>query len=142
MRAEPRVIPVLLLQDGKFVKTTRFSDPVYVGDPLNVLSIFNDFEVDEIVILDIRAAHNRNPTPVRELQRYAEECFIPLAYGGGLTKIDQLSQIFNAGYEKMVVNTALSDNREFVQSATEMFESEWQFVAEEIQSTVHQSIGQ
>lgn len=124
MRAEPRVIPVLLLQDGKFVKTTRFSDPVYVGDPLNVLSIFNDFEVDEIVILDIRAAHNRNPTPVRELQRYAEECFIPLAYGGGLTKVDQLSQIFNAGYEKMVVNTALSDNREFVQSATEMFGSQ------------------
>jgi len=104
MRAEPRVIPVLLLQDGKFVKTTRFSDPVYVGDPLNVLSIFNDFEVDEIIILDIRAAHNRNPTPVRELQRYAEECFIPLAYGGGLTKVDQLSQIFNAGYQNFTIS--------------------------------------
>ena len=124
MRSEPRVIPVLLLQDGKFVKTTNFSDPVYVGDPLNVLSIFNNFEVDEIVLLDIRGAHDRNPTPVDKLQKYAEECFIPLTYGGGLTDVDQLSQIFNAGYEKVVVNTALSDNREFVHTASKRFGSQ------------------
>lgn len=124
MKSEPRVIPVLLLQDGKFVKTTKFSDPVYIGDPINVLSIFNDFEVDEIVLLDIRGALNRNPTPVDELKRYAEECFIPLAYGGGLTNIDQLSQIFNAGYEKAVVNTALSDNKEFIRAATKRFGSQ------------------
>jgi cyclase len=82
MFVEPRFIPTLLLDGGRFVKTRRFADPVYVGDPVNVLSIFNEFVVDEIIILDITAAVSRLPESFERLRRYAEECFIPLAYGG------------------------------------------------------------
>ena len=122
--SEPRVIPALLLQDGQFVKTRAFEDPIYVGDPINILSIFNDFEVDEIVILDIRAARDRVPAPFEDLRRYAEECFIPLAYGGGLTSIEQLRQLFDTGYEKAVLNSALADAPEFVEAAATTFGSQ------------------
>jgi cyclase len=83
MQVEPRVIPVLLITDGCFVKTRCLRDPVYVGGPVNVLSIFNEFEVDEIITLDIVAAKSRIPQSFYLLQHYAEECCIPLAYGGG-----------------------------------------------------------
>lgn len=124
MDFNPRVIPALLLEDGQFVKTRNFSDPVYVGDPVNILSIFNEFEVDEIVVLDIRAAQSRVPTPVAELRHYAEECFIPLAYGGGLTSIDQLSELFNAGFEKAILNSVLADEPRFVEIAAAKFGSQ------------------
>ena len=124
MIVEPRVIPTLLLQSEKFVKTTQFSNPIYVGDPVNVLSIFNEFEVDEIVILDIQAAKTRTPTPVDQLRKYAEECFIPLAYGGGLTTTEELSRLFNAGYEKAVLNSSIFEDPAFVQSATSTFGSQ------------------
>ena len=124
MHANPRVIPALLLEDGQFVKTRNFSDSVYVGDPVNILSIFNEFEVDEIVILDIRAARDRVPAPVAELRHYAQECFIPLAYGGGLTSINQLSELFNAGFEKAILNSVLADEPSFVEIAATTFGSQ------------------
>ena len=124
MHVEPRVIPVLLIADGRFVKTRRFSDPVYVGDPINVLSIFNDFEVDEIITLDIEAAKSRVPQTFELLQHRAEECFIPLAYGGGLTTLEQIGEVFRAGYEKAVVNSLLSDDPEIVESAASRYGSQ------------------
>ena len=124
MHANPRFIPALLLEDGQFVKTRNFLDSVYVGDPVNILSIFNEFEVDEIVILDIRAAQDRVPAPVAELRHYAEECFIPLAYGGGLTSINQLSELFNAGFEKAILNSVLADEPDFVEIAAATFGSQ------------------
>ena len=124
MLVEPRVIPVLLLEDGRFVKTTQFSTPVYVGDPVNVLSIFNEFVVDEIVILDIRGANSRQPNSFHHLRSFAEECFIPLAYGGGLTTVAQFAELFHAGYEKAVVNTLLFDNPAEVEAAARRFGSQ------------------
>jgi len=124
MQIEPRVIPVLLIVDGRFVKTRRFSDPVYVGDPVNVLSIFNEFVVDEIIILDITAAKSRLPQPLDLLQHYAEECFIPLAYGGGLASVEQIRGVFHAGYEKAIVNSLLSDQPSVVESAANTYGSQ------------------
>ncbi|MEM9520922.1 MAG: HisA/HisF-related TIM barrel protein [Actinomycetota bacterium] len=118
---EPRFIPTLLLRDGQLVKTRRFEEPVYVGDAINVLSIFNDFEVDEIVLLDIDGAHRRTPAGLDELRRYAEECFIPLAYGGGLTTIDDIAAVLEVGFEKIVVNTITHDNPEVVTQASDRF---------------------
>ena len=117
MQVEPRVVPVLLIADNRFVKTRRFSDPVYVGDPVNVLSIFNEFVVDEIIILDIMAAKSRVPQSFDLLQHYAEECFIPLAYGGGLTSMEQIGNVIRSGYEKVVVNSLLADQPSVVESA-------------------------
>ena len=124
MHVEPRIIPLLLLCDDTLVKTTRFADPTYVGDPLNVLSIFNDFEVDEIVLLDIRAAREHRPAPFDQLKRYAEECFIPLAYGGGLEAADDIARLFAAGYEKAILNTSLADHPAEVTEAARRFGSQ------------------
>ncbi|MBR12484.1 MAG: imidazole glycerol phosphate synthase subunit HisF [Acidimicrobiaceae bacterium] len=124
MFVEPRVIPVLLLENRQLVKTRVFEDPVYVGDPVNVLSIFNEFVVDEIVLLDIVAARTRTPSSFPLLQKYAEECFIPLAYGGGLTELDQFSELYHAGYEKAVVNTLLSEDPSVVEAAASRFGSQ------------------
>lgn len=121
---EPRIIPALLLADGQLVKTRAFADPVYVGDAVNVLSIFNDFEVDEIVLLDITGAHRRTPADLVELRRYAEECFIPLAYGGGISSLDHISRILDAGFEKVVLNSVLADDPAIVTAAADRFGSQ------------------
>ena len=124
MQVEPRVIPVLLIADGQFVKTRCFRDPVYVGDPVNVLSIFNEFVVDEIITLDITAAKSRVPQSFALLQHYAEECFIPLAYGGGLSTLEQIGEVFKAGYEKVVLNSLLADQPSIVESAANRYGSQ------------------
>jgi imidazoleglycerol phosphate synthase cyclase subunit len=105
----PRLIPALLLQDGRLVKTRQFDDPVYVGDPVNVLSIFNDFEVDEIALLDISAARSRDTSSVELLHRLSTECFVPLAYGGGIDDAETAREIIACGFEKVVVNSLLVD---------------------------------
>lgn len=107
MHVYPRVIPVLLLEEERLVKTRRFDDARYVGDPVNVISIFNDLEVDELMILDIGAARRREPAPLPLLSRIASEAFIPLAYGGGVETPEQAQAIIAVGFEKIVVNTAL-----------------------------------
>lgn len=117
----PRVIPCLLLEGDRLVKTQRFAEPAYVGDPVNVLSIFNSFEVDEIVLLDIGAARARTPTPIAQLRHYAEECFIPLGYGGGLSTLAEVEAVLAAGYEKVVLNTALDRHPELVSEASRVF---------------------
>ncbi len=124
MHVEPRVIPVLLIADGQFVKTRCFRDPVYVGDPVNVLSIFNEFEVDEIITLDINAAKSRVSQPFDLLKHYAEECFIPLAYGGGLTSMEQIGDVFRSGYEKVVVNSLLAEQPSVVEAAANRYGSQ------------------
>lgn len=104
---QSRVMPVLLLDGEKFVKTHRFDDPVYVGDPVNVLSIFNDFDVDEIVILDIGAAARKDPIQFDFLSRLTSEAFVPLAYGGRVATLTDAEELVRIGFEKVVVNTAI-----------------------------------
>lgn len=107
---QSRVIPVLLLEGDRFVKTIRFSDPVYVGDPVNVLSIFNDFEVDEIALLDIGAAARRTPIQTEYLKRLTTEAFVPLAYGGRVSTLAEAEELIRIGFEKLIVNTALIES--------------------------------
>ncbi len=107
---QTRVIPALLLDGDRFVKTIRFGDPVYVGDPVNVLSIFNDFEVDEIALLDIGAAARRTPIQTEFLTRLTSEAFVPLAYGGRVTTLAEAEELVRLGVEKVIVNTALVES--------------------------------
>ena len=116
---ESRVIPVLLLDGDRFVKTIRFDDPKYVGDPVNVLSIFNDFEVDEIVLLDIGAATRRYPIQFELLERLASEAFVPLAYGGGVSTLTEAERLVRTGFEKVVVNTSLIESPDEVRRMVE-----------------------
>lgn len=104
-----RVVPCLLLQDGGLVKTTRFSRPRYVGDPINAVRIFNDKYVDELVFLDIDASRTGAEPNYDLIERIAGECFIPLCYGGGIRSLEQARRIVTAGVEKIVVNSMAID---------------------------------
>jgi cyclase len=119
-----RVIPCLLLSNGGLVKTREFKNGVYVGDPINAIRIFNEKEVDELVLLDIRASlENRGPN-YDLLKEIASECFMPLAYGGGIASIDQIRAVLRLGIEKVILNTALNRDPNFVREAVAIFGSQ------------------
>ncbi|MCC7127457.1 MAG: imidazole glycerol phosphate synthase subunit HisF [Microbacteriaceae bacterium] len=108
-----------MLEEDRFVKTIRFGSPKYVGDPVNVLSIFNDFEVDEIVLIDIGAAARRYPLQFKLLERLASEAFVPLAYGGGVSTLADAEELVRIGFEKIIVNTTLIEHPEEVRRMVE-----------------------
>lgn len=105
-----RVIPCLLLRGGGLVKTVRFRDPVYVGDPINAVRIFNEKEVHELAVLDIEASRRRRGPDFALLERICCEAFMPMAYGGGLRTVEDVRRVLELGFEKAVINTtALAD---------------------------------
>ena len=97
---------MLLLNNGDLVKTLRFKDSQYIGDPINAIRIFNEKEVDEIIVLDITASRERRKPNYDLIQRLAEECFMPLTYGGGITTVDEARILFSLGIEKISLQTA------------------------------------
>ncbi len=100
-----RVIPCLQLIGDSLVKTVKFNDPAYIGDPVNTVRIFNELEVDELCFLDIRATvENRTPN-LDILRQIANECFMPLSYGGGIVNFEMAREIMAIGFEKVVINT-------------------------------------
>jgi cyclase len=101
-----RVIPVLLVKDGGLVKTKKFRNPVYIGDPINTVKIFNDKEVDELVVLDIDASKEGRGPNFQMIKELTSECFMPIAYGGGIHTYEQARQVFNCGVEKISLNSA------------------------------------
>jgi len=101
-----RVIPALLIRDGCLVKTVQFNRFAYVGDPCNTIRIFNEFEVDELLVLDISPDRALRRPNLELLADLAEECFMPLSYGGGVKSVDDAQKIFSTGAEKVVINTA------------------------------------
>lgn len=119
-----RVIPCLLLRDGALVKTIRFKKPQYIGDPLNAVRIFNEYEVDELLFLDISASIDLREPPFDFLKTIAGECFMPLGYGGGLRTTDHLKRLFAIGVEKAVINTAAFEDLSFISKAAELFGSQ------------------
>jgi cyclase len=111
------VIPVLLIQDGGLVKTVNFADPKYVGDPLNAVRIFNEKAVDELIVLDIDAtSHGREPN-YQLIAQLAEECRMPLCYGGGVSKLDHFQRIIELGVEKVAVSSAATTNLSLISEA-------------------------
>jgi imidazole glycerol-phosphate synthase subunit HisF len=119
-----RLIPVLLLSGRKVVKTLRFEDPKYIGDPVNILRIFNEKEVDEIVVLDIDASREDRSPDYAYLRELAGECFMPMAFGGGLRTIDAMDAAFRCGVEKVVVNSAAARDPAIIAEASRRFGSQ------------------
>lgn len=107
---QTRVIPCLLLREESLVKTVKFDKYGYIGDPINTVRIFNELEVDELVFLDITATkENRSPN-LNILKEIANECFMPLAYGGGIKTVEDVKNILSIGLEKVVINShAIAD---------------------------------
>ncbi|MCZ8216667.1 MAG: AglZ/HisF2 family acetamidino modification protein [Cyclobacteriaceae bacterium] len=120
---ESRIIPCLLLFDGGLVKTTKFSSPKYVGDPINVVRIFNEKEVDELIFIDIEATRNKRAPNLTVIKELASECFMPFAYGGGITTLDQIRDILKVGVEKVILNHIILSNPDFVTEACKYFGS-------------------
>ncbi len=116
-----RIIPCLLLQGSGLVKTVRFKSPTYVGDPINAVRIFNDKEVDELILLDIDASRKQRPPNFQLISEIASECFMPLAYGGGVSNIEQIGQLFRLGVEKVSLNTAAFSNPKLVREASSRY---------------------
>ena len=116
-----RVIPVLLVNGTKLVKTIKFKNATYVGDPINAVKIFNDKEVDELILLDITATvENRKPN-VDFISKITNECFMPLCYGGGIKNIDQIKTLLNMGIEKIALNTSAVENTNLITEAANLF---------------------
>jgi len=119
-----RVIPCLLLKGRGLVKTVRFKDPKYIGDPINAVRIFNDKEVDELVFLDITATIENRKPQFDLIADIATECFMPFGYGGGIRSLDDAKRILKLGAEKIVVNTFALENPGFIREASEVFGSQ------------------
>jgi cyclase len=113
----PRIIPCLLVKNKGLVKTINFTAPKYVGDPINAVKIFNEKEVDEIVVLDIDATvENREPDYLM-IKNLAEECRMPLCYGGGVKTIDQVKRIIGLGVEKVAISSSAIQNDQLINKA-------------------------
>lgn len=102
----PRIIPCLLVHQGGLVKTQRFKEPKYVGDPINAVKIFNEKEADELIVLDIDATVQGREPDFGLIAKLAAECRMPLCYGGGVTTAEQAARIVDMGVEKVAVSAA------------------------------------
>lgn len=110
----PRLIPCLLVHDGGLVKTVNFGKPKYVGDPINAVRIFNEKEVDELVVLDIDATVRGAEPDYQLIARLASECRMPLCYGGGVRSVSQIEKIISLGVEKVAVSSGAVENPTFI----------------------------
>lgn len=119
-----RIIPCLLLRDGRLVKTQKFQKPKYVGDPINAIRIFNDKEVDELMVLDISATENGKEPNYAMIEQFAGECFMPLTYGGGIYTIEQARQLFALGVEKICLQTAAIKDLSLITRLADQFGSQ------------------
>ena len=105
-------------------KTRKFKDPLYVGDPINAVRIFSEKQVDEIVLLDIDASKTSTEPNNTLIEKISSECFVPLTYGGGISSIDQMRQIYRIGVEKISVNSSLFSQQDMVREAVKTFGSQ------------------
>jgi len=112
------------MQSRRLVKTRCFQKGVYVGDPVNCIRIFNEKEVDELMLLDIGASQEGQGPDIRLLSQVTSECFMPLAYGGGIRSIQEMHDLFSIGIEKVVLNRQAADNPDLISSAAERFGSQ------------------
>jgi imidazole glycerol-phosphate synthase subunit HisF len=119
----PRVIPVLLLRNQGLVKSVKFKDYKYIGDPINAVRLFNDLRADELVFLDITANKENRKISLDFVRKVGDECNMPFAVGGGIRTLLDIKEILNAGAEKVVLGTVAAENPDFVHQASEEFGS-------------------
>ena len=107
-----RIIPVLLLKDRNLIHITKFDreKEIYVGDPINVVNIFNDYEVDEMILLDVNKTNTNTQVDIDYLKILSGEAFFPMSYGGGISSIQEAEQIIEAGFEKIIINNKNLEN--------------------------------
>ena len=115
----PRIIPCLLVSNKGLVKTVKFKNPKYVGDPINAVRIFNEKETDELMILDIDATKLNKEPDYRSIEFWASECRMPLCYGGGIKTVEQAQRIFSLGVEKVALSSEAINNTKIISKIAE-----------------------
>jgi cyclase len=110
----PRIIPCLLVHNKGLIKTVKFKEPKYVGDPINAVKIFNEKETDELMVLDIDATVQNREPDYKMIENIASECRMPLCYGGGIKTVEQATRIFNLGVEKIALSSSAIENPKLV----------------------------
>lgn len=115
-----RVIPILLLSDYGFYKTKKFKSKKYLGDPINIVKIFNGKEVDELIILDI---DNDNKIDYNYLKDIASESFAPMTYGGGIKTVEDARRVLELGFEKISVQKSAFEDIRFLKELSSNFGS-------------------
>ena len=136
MNYEKRVIPVLLLKDSELSKSVKFKKFKYVGDPINAVRIFNDKEVDELVVLDTDASKKHTKPNFNLLERIAREAFMPMAYGGGINNIDDVRKMIKLGYEKVIINSFALKNPNFIRDVSKIIGSQSTLVCIDIKKNL------
>ena len=119
-----RAIPCLLLKGAGLVKTVRFGNPTYVGDPINAVKLFNDLEVDELVLLDIAATREDLEPQFEHVGEIVSEAFMPICYGGGISQVSQAKRLFQLGVEKVAVTTAAAERPALIDELVDAFGSQ------------------
>jgi len=121
MSFQKRVMPVLLLKGNNLIKTIKFKDEKYIGNPINAIKIYNEIGVDELVIIDIYSSKNGSKINFELIKNITGECFMPLSYGGGVSSLDDFEKLFSLGVEKVVINQLLLTNPKLVGQAVSIF---------------------
>jgi len=109
------------MSNGALVKTVRFKSPVYVGDPVNAVRIFNQKEVDELILLDIEATTHQRGIDYETLEKVVSECFMPICYGGGVNTLEDMRRLFSLGVEKISLGAAAFENPDLIRQASAEF---------------------
>ena len=131
-----RVIPALLLEAESLVKTVRFAKAQYVGDPANTVRIFNELEVDELLFLDITASSEKRAPNIQVLKEIADECFMPLGYGGGIGSLEDAKAVFDIGFEKIVINTQAAKRPGLITEIATVYGSQAVIVSIDVKRTL------
>lgn len=116
-----RLIPCLLLHKQGLIKTKKFTDGRYLGDPVNAVKIYNDREVDELLVLDIDATREKRGPNFDYLIKLTQQCFMPVGYGGGIRSLDDIRHLFEIGFEKVAIGASAYENAEMVEEASSIF---------------------
>ncbi len=119
-----RVIPCLLIDGHKLLKTIKFKKENYIGDPINAVHIFNEKAVDELIVIDYKASYRKHKPDFLYINEIAGQCFMPMAYGGGISTLSDIRKLFEIGIEKVVVNTMAFYNPVKVKKAVYCFGSQ------------------
>jgi cyclase len=120
----PRIIPCLLIDETRLVKTIKFKDPNYIGDPINAVKIFNDLEVDELILLDISATKNKKEPDFEHIEQIVSEAFMPVGVGGGINDFSIADRLINIGIEKVILNSCLFNSTNILFEIAKKFGSQ------------------
>mgnify|MGYP001189682125 CR=1 FL=1 len=124
MEFRKRIIPVLLVKGNSLVKTINFKNENYIGDPVNTVKIFNEKEVDELMVLDIGASRGEYKINFELVEEMASEAFMPVSYGGAIKTVQEIKRVIRSGIEKVVINSSNYSNLDLIKDASEFFGSQ------------------